>query len=316
LRNLKVKIMTRQPHDQFAKEYLEELLKPLGKVERSKEISGEVRQIDIWFIPDKNVSVESSGLGLLAKMAQKTALFEPYRNTPTETEIKSCLLKLYSIHSLQEREAKREKFNLDDDNLPFLWILAPTFSERMLKGFGATLDVENWENGIYFLPDFLKTALVAINQLPKTNETLWLRVLGKGTTQKLAVEELIELPKNSPYRRNLMDILASWRKNLEIRTKLTSEEREDFMNLSPAYLKEKEEWRIEGELKGKLEGKLEGKLAEKRAMIENFLLAKFGNLDIELTAIIEPLLQVETPEVTRVLLHYSKEELIARFLQS
>jgi len=235
--------MTRQPHDQFAKEYLEELLKPLGKVERSKEISGEVRQIDIWFIPDKSVSGETSGLGILAKMAQNTALFEPYRNTPTETEIKSCLLKLYSIHAEQEREAKRQKLTLDDNNLPVLWILAPTFSERMLNGFGATLDLKSWQNGIYFLPNFFKTGLVAINQLAKTEETLWLRVLGKGTTQKLAVEELINLPKNNRYRRNLMDILASWRKNLELRTKLTSEEREDFMNLSPAYLKEKEEWR-------------------------------------------------------------------------
>jgi hypothetical protein len=101
-----------------------------------------------------------------------------------------------------------------------------------------------------------------------------------------------------------MDILASWRKNLELRTKLTSEEREDFMNLSPAYLKEKEQWR--------LEGKLEGKLAEKRLMIENFLLAKFGNLDNELREIIELLMEVETPEVTRILLQDNREELIAR----
>jgi hypothetical protein len=292
--------MTRQPHDQFAKEYLEELLKPLGKVERSKEISGEVRQIDIWFIPDKSVSGETSGLGILAKMAQNTALFEPYRNTPTETEIKSCLLKLYSIHAEQEREAKRQKTIIDDDNLPVLWILAPTFSERMVNGFGAQQDLENWVKGIYFLPDFLKTALVAINQLPKTNDTLWLRVLGKGKIQKSAVEELINLPPNNPYRRNLMDILASWRKNLEIRSKLTLEEREDFMNLSPAYLKEKEEWR------------LEGKLAGKRLMIENFLLAKFGNLDNELREIIELLMEVETPEVTRILLQDNREELMAR----
>jgi hypothetical protein len=30
--------MTRQPHDQFAKEYLEELLTPLGKVETSRDV--------------------------------------------------------------------------------------------------------------------------------------------------------------------------------------------------------------------------------------------------------------------------------------
>jgi hypothetical protein len=37
---------TRQPHDQFAKQYLEELLSPFGKVEVSRQITDEVRQID------------------------------------------------------------------------------------------------------------------------------------------------------------------------------------------------------------------------------------------------------------------------------
>ncbi|WP_414562257.1 MULTISPECIES: hypothetical protein [unclassified Anabaena] len=30
--------MTRKPHDQFAKQFLEELLSPLGKVEANKEV--------------------------------------------------------------------------------------------------------------------------------------------------------------------------------------------------------------------------------------------------------------------------------------
>ena len=38
--------MTRFIHDQFAKQYLTELLSPLGTVETSKDISSEVRQVD------------------------------------------------------------------------------------------------------------------------------------------------------------------------------------------------------------------------------------------------------------------------------
>jgi predicted site-specific integrase-resolvase len=38
--------MTRQPHDQFAKEYLEELLTSLGTVETSKDVKSEVRHKD------------------------------------------------------------------------------------------------------------------------------------------------------------------------------------------------------------------------------------------------------------------------------
>ena len=43
--------MTKFPHDQFAKEYLQELLSPLGEVETSKDVTAEVREIDIWFQP-------------------------------------------------------------------------------------------------------------------------------------------------------------------------------------------------------------------------------------------------------------------------
>lgn len=43
--------MTRQPHDQLAKEYLEELLAPLGEVKTSKDVKSEVQEIDVWFVP-------------------------------------------------------------------------------------------------------------------------------------------------------------------------------------------------------------------------------------------------------------------------
>jgi hypothetical protein len=44
--------MTQIPFDQLAKEYLQELLSPLGQVERSLEIPGEPKFIDVWFQPD------------------------------------------------------------------------------------------------------------------------------------------------------------------------------------------------------------------------------------------------------------------------
>ncbi|MFM7352094.1 MAG: hypothetical protein ACKO1G_03280 [Microcystis aeruginosa] len=43
--------MTRQIHDQFAKEYLEELLASLGRIKKSKKVKSEVQEIDVWFEP-------------------------------------------------------------------------------------------------------------------------------------------------------------------------------------------------------------------------------------------------------------------------
>ncbi|MCE2697560.1 MAG: hypothetical protein LW859_08910, partial [Anabaena sp. 49633_E8] len=152
--------MTRQPHDQLAKEYLEELLAPLGEVKTSKDVKSEVQEIDVWFVP--TTTAINSELGLLGKMAVTSCLFEPYRNAPNEIEIRSCLLKLYSVQGELLRQAKREKRSISEEELPFLWILTPTCSERILEGFGAKTK-EGWEKGVYFLPKYQKAAIVAIN---------------------------------------------------------------------------------------------------------------------------------------------------------
>ncbi|MEQ8959598.1 MAG: hypothetical protein RLP02_17025, partial [Coleofasciculus sp. C2-GNP5-27] len=207
--------MTRQPHDQFAKQYLEELLSSLGTVETSHDVSSEVRQIDIWFVPAPSPSTDSENLGLLGKMATTACLFEPFRNAPTPGEVRSCMSKLHSVEAELLRKARRERRSLSEDELPLLWILSPSCSQRLLNGFDAKLNQkENWGEGVYFLAEFLRTALVAINQLPVSQDTLWLRVLGKRRTQQQAIEELLELPKESPWRRNILEILANWRINV------------------------------------------------------------------------------------------------------
>ena len=47
-----------------------------------------------------------------------------------------------------------------------------------------------WDNGVYFIPEGYRTAIVVIHRLPSTAETLWLRILGKGKVQQQAIDEL------------------------------------------------------------------------------------------------------------------------------
>jgi hypothetical protein len=303
------KFMTRQVHDQLAKEYLEELLKPLGKVETSKDVKSEVQEIDVWFIP--TTTSTNSELGLLGKMAVTSCLFEPYRNAPNEVEIRTCLLKLYSVQGDLLREAKREKRSISEQELPLLWILTPTCSERILAGFGAQTK-EKWETGVYFLPKYQKTAIVAINQLPITEDTLWLRVMGRGKTQTEAITQVVKLSENNHKWERLVEIFASWRKNLELNSNVSDEERELIMSLSPAYLKQREEWKQEGIEEGRQQGQKDGQ----RLMIESLLAVRFGNLDEDLSAIVSPLMELSLTERTQLLLNLSnlsREELLARF---
>lgn len=62
--NLKSQIdMTRFIHDQFAKDYLEELLSPYGEVQAPRRVAGEVRQIDVWFAPALPLTSDIVALG-------------------------------------------------------------------------------------------------------------------------------------------------------------------------------------------------------------------------------------------------------------
>lgn len=77
------------------------------------------------------------------------------------------------------------------------------------------------------------------------------------------------------------------------------------MNLSPAYLR----WREETLQSGKQEGRQEGR----QEVIENLLKARFGELDEQLSRVIEPLLQLPPEEFTPLLLNLEREELLNRF---
>ena len=68
--------MTKFPYDRFAKDYLQEL-SPLGSVETSKDVAGEVREIDIYFAPSASPQIDKKTLGLLGRFADTKALIEP-----------------------------------------------------------------------------------------------------------------------------------------------------------------------------------------------------------------------------------------------
>ena len=201
--------MTRFPHDQFAKEYLKELLSPLGEVKTSLDVPGEVRQIDVWFTPTSTETPDAQSLGLLGQLAITSAIFEPFRNAVTPSQIRSCMSQLFHLHAEKERLAKREERTISETELPWLWILTPTASPALIEGFGfqVMVDGKDETTGVYVLASYQKTGLVAIHQLPRTPQTLWLRILGKGGVQSRAIEELGALPAANRLRDKALELL-------------------------------------------------------------------------------------------------------------
>jgi hypothetical protein len=295
--------MTRFRFDQFSKQYLEELLTPLGEVTIGKELLGEARQIDVWFVPNPQ-SAAGNELGLLRHLIKTPCLLEPYRSPPKPSEIRDCLLKLFLTHSEFQRQAKRDNTRLDEATLPRLWVLASSTSENLLRGFSTHTDEQNWGTGIYFLGDHIRAAIIAINQLPETQETLWLRLLGKDHTQEQAIRELIALSRENPFRSRALELLASWRITIETTELIDTEAQELIMQLSPAYTKWREETLQEGQQEGEAR------------LVLRLLARRIGELSPEVRSQIQSLSLPQLESLGEALLDFSEPSDLQDWLRS
>ena len=287
--------MTRHPFDQLAKQLLEQLLTPCGQVEISKEVPGEPRFIDLYFSPEAKVTPNQITLGILAQMAQSPGLFEPFHNPPTLEEIESCLLKrLWLVSDLRRRQA------LSTSNPPLLWMIAPTVSQNLLTRLGA-VKKENWPEGVYELAPALKTIVIVVHQLPKTSETLWLRLLGKGTVQQQAVEEVIALPEEDTRRTEALRLLSVWKIIVEANPELPEGE-EVTMPLPQAFL----EWEQQVEQRGKKE--------EAQSLVWRQLSRRFGDIPSPIQTQIENLEIEQTEALAEALLDFASIADLQRWL--
>jgi hypothetical protein len=314
--------MTRFIHDEFAKQYLTELLTPYCEVETSKDITSEARQIDVLFTPNSPSPDRIESLGLLGKMATYASytLCEPFRNAVSISEIRSCINKLFDIVADIERQGKRNNARINEEQLPYLWIFTPTASLNILSGFNASLDQNQWGEGVYFLGKSFKTAIIVIHQLPSTPETLFLRILGRGKVQRQAVEELEALLANSSSLSNVVqlvhDLIAILSARQQQQQDIDQDDQELIMKLSQIYQEQLEEIKKQERQEGELLGIDRGVQIERRAMVESILEVRFGKVDADLATIIDQVIAMSREEFTPLLLQLSREELLAKFPRS
>ena len=239
-------------HDDFAKDYLTELLSNIGIAVPNKVIKSERREGDLWFERNSTMTIatQRKKLGLMGQLLRRDSLIEVFRNPATTMEIRACRGKLTDIERDMVRSAKRKDETLTEDMLPDLWFIMPTTSEEIRQGFGLR---KSRIPGVYRWPKLDRTGLIVVHQLPVTEETLWIRLLGRDGNQERAIQELVTKPHQSALYNSIEEILANYRAKLEANRSLTLEEEELIMNLSAAYLKKQEEWKLEGKLEGKLE---------------------------------------------------------------
>jgi hypothetical protein len=256
------------PHDEFAKDLLDSLLQPYGHTEPAKVVSSEAREIDLYFTP-KPTYAPSPDLGLLGKLAQTPASFEPYRNPATLAQVKSCMAKLWDVQSILG----------EIDSPPHLWILTPTFSVDKLRKLGAQANLELSPSGIYDLAPAFDTSIVVIHQLPDTPETLWLRIMGRNNVQLQAAQEIAALPPDSRYQSKALKLLSNLRVQLDIKKRKTVQERNLIMTLSPIFVAQLEQAEQQGIQLGIQLGMALGTLSTRFGEISPDLFDRLRTLD-------------------------------------
>jgi len=92
-----------------------ELLTPLGDVQAPAS-AWEVRQIDVWFAPIAQPTLEPQVLGLLGRIAGPCLL--NLSATHQRQQRFNCLLKLFELHGELQRQARRDEKRLTEAELP------------------------------------------------------------------------------------------------------------------------------------------------------------------------------------------------------
>ncbi|ERN42630.1 hypothetical protein KR51_00006580 [Rubidibacter lacunae KORDI 51-2] len=304
--------MTSKPFDAYSKEYLQELLAPTGEVVAGLESRDEARQIDVWYVPDPQLTADRLQLGLLGRMAAQPCIFEPYSHRPDLNQVRSCVMKLLVTLFDALRAASRDRLPAPTESeLPRLWILSPSASPTLMKRIGGKPD-PSWPEGIYFTAELNRAGFVALDGLPETEETLWLRLLGRGRTLKQAIAEVLALPPAELKRDKALQLLASWKTNIEGVEYLNIEDRELAMTLSPAFV----EWERRAREESLEQGLQQGLQQGLRLTLQTLLASRFGRVDDRLESVIGYFAGLTPEEYTEqfpTLLSLSRDELVARF---
>jgi hypothetical protein len=260
--------MSEFPHDDFAKAYLTELLSVIGTARPNRPFKAETQTADLWFELNPKLRSQRHRLGLLGELLTRDSLIEVFRNPATPTEIRTCQSKFSRLEHELIRKTKRRSKLISEDDLPYIWLMMPTASAEIRQGFHAMATAHP---GIYEFGKFQHMGLIVLHQLPKTQDTLWLRILGRSGEQQRAIEEFAQQSSKNNLYASIEELLADYRASLESRKSITPEDEELIMNLSAAYLKKQQEWKQEGIEQGIERGIEQGIEQGRREIAVNFL---------------------------------------------
>lgn len=233
--------------DHVGKQILRGALEPTGKVVVGLEIpSTDPQAADTWYEPDAARDADRARLGLLGRMAAAPTLFEPFHDTPGFDEFRACFRKQLTQDHHRVLDARKAS----DPRPPFphLWMITTGRPESALRGYGL-LPMPGWPPGFHAGSEADARGVVVLRDLPRTRDTLLLRLMGHGTVLAAALDELASLPADAWERDVAIPPLVAVRLQLPQDSE-DEEARALRMNMMAVY----EEWKSKVEADARRQG--------------------------------------------------------------
>jgi hypothetical protein len=265
--------------DQFAKNVLRDALSRACASETEVEVLAATQKIDVYSVPDPARAAELTEMGLLGELAAEPSLFEPFHGTPTLAKVRRCINKQHTWHHELSRRARAAAgsaavdADLEDTAqpavaFPALVVISPGRPETALDAYGC----QAVRLGVYHAVWGLVLRVVVLAELPRTRETLLLRLLGPGRLLQEALADLAALPDDTWEMTLATPLLVHFQ--LAAGNNATGPEEDMSAEIRAWFEDYKQKLRTEANAEGMKEGMREGE----RSLLLRLLQARFGEL--------------------------------------
>jgi hypothetical protein len=198
--------------DQFSKSLLRDALScaSVSLPGTEVEVLAATQRIDVYAVPDPARTAERERMGWLGELSAEPSLFETFGSTPNLPLIRRVLCKQLTWHHELERRARvaaraagrvvpeppAEEPDAGAPQLgPFPWVvvISPGRPDTVIAKYGSKQVRPGWHEAV----EGLQMRVIVLAELPRTRETLLVRMLGAGRLLAEALADLEALPADA-----------------------------------------------------------------------------------------------------------------------
>jgi hypothetical protein len=243
--------------DQLGKNVLRDAFLRFGTVTIEEEVPvSDTQKIDLWYVPNREKRRFHAAMipDLWRAMSAEPAMIEPFSTTLSEQEFHALLRKRSQWHHVLHQQYKRKQ------SLPTLCMISAGRPEGVLLDYGFEASPVG-PQGHYVLPaPGWRIHVLVVSELPRTRETVLLRLLGPVRTRIEAIIDVIRLPANAWEK----TLALPWLLRLDFEVpvepgELSEEQRGLIMEIQKWFEQYKRQLQEEGRKLGRDEGRKLGR---------------------------------------------------------